>query len=86
MFRDGPAVRRAVVIGGPDVWEIVGAIRSMPERGEARVPALAERLGISENKVRVAIRCYGEYPEEPSPGSRTAACSPTSGGREQSPC
>jgi dsDNA-specific endonuclease/ATPase MutS2 len=53
-----------VVIGGPDVWEVVGAVRSMPERGEARVPALAERLGISENKVRVAIRYYGEYPEE----------------------
>lgn len=52
------------MIGGPDVWEIVGAIRSMPERGEARVPALAERLGISENKVRVAIRYYGDYPAE----------------------
>jgi hypothetical protein len=64
MFRDGPAGRRAVVIGGPDVWEIVGAIRNMPERGEARVPALAERLGISENKVRVAIRYYSEYPDE----------------------
>ncbi len=64
MFRDGPAGRRAVVIGGPDVWEIIGAIRSMPERGEARVPALAERLGISEGKVRVATRYYGEYPEE----------------------
>ncbi len=64
MFRDGPAGRRAVVIGGPDVWEVVSAVRSMPERGEARVPALAERLGISENKVRVAIRYYGEYPEE----------------------
>ena len=64
MFRDGPAGRRAVVIGGPDVWEIVGAIRSMPERGDARVPALVERLGISENKVRIAIRYYGEYPEE----------------------
>jgi hypothetical protein len=28
------------------------------------VPALAERLGISENKVRIAIRYYGECPEE----------------------
>jgi hypothetical protein len=64
MFRNGPAGRRAVVIGGPDVWEVVGAIRNMPERGEARVPALAERLGISENKVRVAVRYYSEYPAE----------------------
>jgi hypothetical protein len=63
-FREGPAGRRAVVIGGPDVWEIVSALRGAPEQGEASVPALAERLGISESKVRVAIRYYGEYPEE----------------------
>jgi len=63
-FRGGPAGRRAVVVGGPDVWEIVGAARSAPEKGEALVPALAERLGVIESKVRVAIRYYGEYPEE----------------------
>lgn len=63
-FRDGPAGRRAVVVGGPDVWEIVGALRGAPEKGEALVPALAERLGIGENKIRAAIRYYGEYPQE----------------------
>jgi hypothetical protein len=34
VFRDGPAGRRAVVIGGPDVWEVIAAARSAPERGE----------------------------------------------------
>jgi nitrogenase molybdenum-iron protein alpha/beta subunit len=63
-FREGPAGRRAVVVGGPDVWEIVGAVRSAPERGQALVPALAERLGLDENKIRIAIRYYGEYAEE----------------------
>lgn len=63
-FREGPAGRRAVVVGGPDVWEIVSALRGAPEKGEALVPALAERLGIGESKIRVAIRYYGEYPEE----------------------
>ena len=63
-FREGPAGRRAVLVGGPDVWEIVSAVRGAPEKGEALVPALADRLGISESKVRVAIRYYGEYPEE----------------------
>jgi hypothetical protein len=63
-FREGPAGRRAVVVGGPDVWEIVSATRSAPEKGEALAPALAERLGISENKVRAAIRYYSEYSEE----------------------
>jgi hypothetical protein len=63
-FRGGPAGRRAVVVGGPDVWEIVSAARSAPENGEALVPALAERLGISESKIRTAIRYYGEYAGE----------------------
>ena len=63
-FRDGPAGRRAVVAGGPDVWEIVGALRTAPENGDAVVAALAKRLGLSDTKVRIAVRYYGEYPEE----------------------
>jgi len=72
-FREGPTGRRPVVVGGPDVWEIVSALRSAPERGEAVVKALAERLGIGETKVRLgigetkvraAVRYYGEYPQE----------------------
>jgi nitrogenase molybdenum-iron protein alpha/beta subunit len=63
-FREGAAGRRAVVVGGPDVWEIVSAARNAPEKGEVLASALGERLGISESKVRVAIRYYGEYPEE----------------------
>lgn len=63
-FREGPAGRRAVVVGGPDVWEIVSAARSAPEKGEALVPALAERLGIGESKIRAAIRYYADFPEE----------------------
>ena len=64
VFRDGPAGRRAGLVGGPDVWEVVGALRSAPERGEARVAALVERVGVSEAKARAAIRYYSEYPEE----------------------
>jgi hypothetical protein len=63
-FRDGPAGRRAVVIGGPDVWEVIAAARSAPERGEELVLALAGRLGVPVEKVRIAVRYYGEYPEE----------------------
>ena len=46
------------------MWEVVGAARSAPVRGEALIPALAVRLGDAERKVRAAIRYYGEYPEE----------------------
>jgi hypothetical protein len=64
VFRDGPAGRRAGLVAEPDVWEVVGALRSVPESGEARIAALAERIGLSEAKVRTAIRYYSEYPEE----------------------
>src|ERR1700693_4745895 len=36
-FKDGPAGRRARLVGGPDVWEVIGAIRSVREAE----PALA---------------------------------------------
>ncbi len=63
-FRDGPAGRRAVVIGGPDVWEVIAAARSAPERGEELVRGLAERIGTPVEKIRSAIRYYSEFPEE----------------------
>lgn len=64
VFRDGPAGRRAVLVGGPDVWEVVAAARCAPERGERLIAALAERVGIPKEKIRTAIRYYGEHPEE----------------------
>jgi hypothetical protein len=64
VFRDGPAGRRAVVVGGPDVWEVVAAARTAPERGEDLVGALSERIGVPATRIRIAIRYYAEYPEE----------------------
>jgi hypothetical protein len=64
VFRDGPAGRRPVVVGGPDVWEVIVAVRSAPERGEKLIEALAERMGAPAEKIRVAVRYYAEYPDE----------------------
>ena len=64
VFRDGPAGRRAVVVGGPDVWEVVTAARNAPERGEQLVRALAKRTGVPAERIRSAIRYYAEYPDE----------------------
>jgi hypothetical protein len=63
-FRSGPAGRRAVVVGGPDVWEIIAAVREAPERGDELLSALPARLGVGPDKVRIAIRYYAEYPDE----------------------
>src|SRR6267378_2712906 len=64
VFRTGPAGRRAVIAGGPDVWEVIAAARGAPERGNDLVTALARRIGLPSDKIRVAIRYYAEYPAE----------------------
>jgi hypothetical protein len=64
IFRNGPAGRRAVVAGGPDVWEVIAAARNAPERGEALVTALTKRVGVPAHVIRIAIRYYAEYPDE----------------------
>jgi hypothetical protein len=64
VFRDGAAGRRAVVVGGPDVWEVIAAARRAPERGEELIRALSERTGAPVEKIRIAIRYYAEYPDE----------------------
>ena len=37
VFRDGPTARRAAASGGPDVWEIVRALRLSDREGEGRL-------------------------------------------------
>jgi hypothetical protein len=63
-FRDGPAGRRAVIIGGPDVWEVIVAARNAPERGEPLINVLAERTGVAPEKIRTAIRYYAEHQDD----------------------
>ena len=63
-FRTGPAGRRAVLVGGPDVWELIAAVRGARQRGDRLVAAVAEGSGITEDKVRIAIRYYAEFPDE----------------------
>lgn len=64
VFRDGPTGRRAALAGGPDVWELVAALRSGESGGEKAVSELAELLGLTELQVRTGVRYYSAYPEE----------------------
>jgi len=64
VYRGGAAGRRAAVAGGPDVWEIVAALRHAEGTGESRVSAAAEQLGLHEHIVRLAIAFASEYPGE----------------------
>jgi hypothetical protein len=64
VYRDGPAGRRAAVAGGPDVWEVVLALRHTRKRGDARVHAAAEQLDVAERLVRTAVSFAAAHPDE----------------------
>jgi hypothetical protein len=69
VFRDGPAGRRARLVGGPDVWEVIGAVRSVRtaepgQTGDAVLGLVAETSGVPVAMVRAAVAYWGDYPEE----------------------
>jgi hypothetical protein len=68
-FTDGPAGRRARLVGGPDVWEVIGAIRSIREAepalaGDEILAAAAETSGAPVPFIRAALAYWSDYPEE----------------------
>ncbi len=69
MFRPGPTGRRAAVVSGPDVWEVIATLQTVraaePDlKGDSLVTAVAEAMGQTERRVRVATRYYAAYPDE----------------------
>lgn len=62
VFRDGPSGRRAGLIAGPDVGEVVGGIRGAS--GDGELDEAAQALDLTRAQVDVAIRYYGEFGEE----------------------
>jgi hypothetical protein len=64
VFRPGPSGRRAALSRGPDVWEVIGLVRSLDTRGHAALEEAAMWLGLTEALVRVALGYYGEFPDE----------------------
>jgi len=54
-FRDGPTGRRAALIDGPDIWEVVQTVDSHPGDREAAILAAVELLNLTEQQVRAAI-------------------------------
>jgi hypothetical protein len=69
VFRPGPTGRRAGLVAGPDVWEIVRAVKSArahePDLAEDDLLMLvAENTGVPIRRIRVAVRYWASYPEE----------------------
>jgi len=69
VFRPGPTGRRAGLVGGPDVWEVIGALQAVRAEDsdladESLVAVVAEATGLSPRVVRIATRYYAAYPAE----------------------
>jgi hypothetical protein len=69
MFRPGPSGRRAGLVSGPDVWEVVRAVksarRSEPDLPEDELIALlADNTGVPARSITVAVRYWASYPDE----------------------
>lgn len=61
VYRPGPTGRRAGLVGGPDVWEVIRDLRGWPSQGMKRI---AEDLDLSESMVSLAADFYSAFPEE----------------------
>lgn len=63
-FREGPAGRRAVLAGGPDVWEVVGGVVGGDVPTTERIDRATDVFGWSRLQVDAALSYYAEYPDE----------------------
>lgn len=64
VYRNGPTGRRAALVSGPDVWEIVRAVRQTAGKGEPRLTRVAAETGLGLDQVRLAVNFYSAYPDE----------------------
>lgn len=64
VFRDGPAGRRAALVGGPDVWEVVETLKGTGLPAEQAIAAAAEWGNLTSAQVRVGLGYYAEFRDE----------------------
>ena len=69
IFRSGPTGRRAALAAGPDVWEVIRAIRSAhaAEPGlnsDELVNLVSNNTGMALRLVNTAVRYWAAYPGE----------------------
>lgn len=63
-FRDGPAGRRAHIVGGADVWEVIDGIVGGDVPVDQRVDRAVMLFGLRREQVEAALSYYAEYTEE----------------------
>jgi hypothetical protein len=64
IYRDGPTGRRAALAVGPDVWEVISALRHTSGAEERRVAVLAEQFDLHPRHIRIAIEFAAVHRDE----------------------
>lgn len=69
VFRDGPLGRRAGLAAGPDVWEVIRAMKQVKAArvattAKARLDVVATNTGLTLDQVRDAVGYWSAYPDE----------------------
>lgn len=64
VFRAGPAGRRAGLVGGPDVWEVVRVCLGYGGDDSAARETIAEQTGLTVEQVQATLGYYAEYGDE----------------------
>jgi hypothetical protein len=69
VFRDGPTGRRASLVAGPDVWELVRAIRQLRAEepdviADEAISIVAEAVNVPASVVKTAVAYYSAFPDE----------------------
>ena len=63
-FRDGPTGRRAGLIGGPDIWEVVAGMVGGDVAPDERIDRTIELYGLRPQQVEAALAYYAEFTDE----------------------
>jgi hypothetical protein len=77
IFRPGPTGRRAALAGGPDVWEVIRAVKSAhaTEPGldsDALLNLVSDNTGMALRLLTTAVRYWAAYPGEVDAGIAAA--------------
>ncbi len=64
VYMDGPSGRRASLAGGPDIWQVIKALRSVPADRYDPIETVCIESDLYERQVNFAIQFYESCPDE----------------------
>ena len=64
VYMDGTAGRRASLTGGPDVWQVIRALREVPADEYDPVDTVCIESDLHSRQVNLAVQFHEAYPDE----------------------